>query len=199
MCWIWMCVLCNVLDLNAWYAMSCALCDVLHPSSWIHAAHPAGIGAGTWSMTHVYITSSMTHVHVSSLNHARSAPWRRRFGWRHHPDDSDDALTHDAVFCSVLQFVAVCCSVLQWFGWRNYSDHSDDVPYLIPMMILKIRMILYNTLQHSASHCNTLQHFASHCNTLQHTAAQCSTMHHESIQNDPNDVQHSDDHCRYPI
>jgi len=36
---------------------------------------------------------------------------------------------------------------------------------------------VYNTLQHTATHCNTLQHTATHCSTLQHTAIRCNTMH----------------------
>jgi len=36
---------------------------------------------------------------------------------------------------------------------------------------------VYNTLQHTATHCNTLQHTATHCNTLQHTATHCNTLH----------------------
>ena len=34
---------------------------------------------------------------------------------------------------------------------------------------------MYNTLQHTATHCNTLQHTATHCNTLQHTTTCCNT------------------------
>ena len=30
--------------------------------------------------------------------------------------------------------------------------------------------LLFNTLQHTATHCNTLQRSATHCNALQHTA-----------------------------
>ena len=39
-------------------------------------------------------------------------------------------------------------------------------------------LCLWDTLQHTATHCNTLQHTATHCSTLQHTAAHCNTLQH---------------------
>ena len=36
--------------------------------------------------------------------------------------------------------------------------------------------IIYQSLQHTATHCNTLQHTATHCNTLRHTATHCNTL-----------------------
>jgi len=38
---------------------------------------------------------------------------------------------------------------------------------------------VYNTLQHTATHCNTLQHTATHCNIPQHTATHCNTLQHK--------------------
>ena len=40
------------------------------------------------------------------------------------------------------------------------------------------KIYIYNTLQHTATHCNTLQHTAPHCTTLQHTATHCTTLQH---------------------
>jgi len=35
---------------------------------------------------------------------------------------------------------------------------------------------LFNTLQHTVTHCNSLQHTATHCSTVQHSATQCNTV-----------------------
>ena len=63
--------------------------------------------------------------------------------------------------CSVLQCVAVCCSVLQHEN-RNPITRRRDVPR-------NLVKICCSVLQHAATRCNTLQHTATHCNTLQHT------------------------------
>ena len=101
--------------------------------------------------------------------------------------------------CSMLQFVAVYCDVLQsvamqvlvvvWcecvtcfaWGWGGRG--------------LEARC---NTLQQTATHCNTLQHTATHCNTLQHTHSEArsrildtsfdSYIHY-------NTLQHTATHC----
>ena len=66
----------------------------------------------------------------------------------------------------VLQYVAVCCSVLQCiYTHRSISrQHS------------KHRIVLRDTYVciYTATRCNTLQHTATHCNTLQHAATQCN-------------------------
>ena len=77
---------------------------------------------------------------------------------------------HTGGCCSVLQYVAVRCSVLQCvaiaIAGKVQGRHEGG-------------NALCNTLQHAATrlqHCNTLQHTreailsATHCNTLQHTA-----------------------------
>jgi len=89
-----------------------------------------------------------------------------------------------AVWCSVLQCVAVCCSVLQCAG-------AQATPNFRMATTSKLPKLLYNTLQHTATHCgamvwqprvgslnNTLQNIATHCNTLQHTATHCNTLQH---------------------
>ena len=68
--------------------------------------------------------------------------------------------------CSMLQHVAVCCSVLQCVRCRYLH-------YAAPHTATHC-----NTLQHTVTHCNTLQHTATHCNTLQHTATHCTTQQH---------------------
>jgi len=35
-----------------------------------------------------------------------------------------------------------------------------------------------SALRHAATHCDTRRHTATHCNTLQHTATRCSTLQH---------------------
>jgi len=89
------------------------------------------------------------------------------------------------VYCSVLQCVAVCCSVL------HQSHLSRD---------WQTRL-----MQHTATHCSTLQHTAihkkltneidaTHCNTLQHTATHCNTQ--ETDKRDwCNTLQHTATHC----
>jgi len=60
------------------------------------------------------------------------------------------------VSCSVLNCVAVCCSVLKCEEiFAGLSRGSDDKCL-------------------SATHCNTLQHTATHLDTLQHTATHCN-------------------------
>jgi len=55
-------------------------------------------------------------------------------------------------------------------------------------VLLKSHVLLYNALQHTATHCNaqqcsathcyTLQHTATHCNAQQSSATHCYTLHH---------------------
>jgi len=59
------------------------------------------------------------------------------------------------VCCSVLQCVAVCCSVLAI---------ADDATKRLRQAIGGIHC--HMPLQHTETHCNTLQHTATHCNTL---------------------------------
>ena len=76
-----------------------------------------------------------------------------------------------STFCSVLQCVAVCCSVpsLQHTATHCSPTSLDNPP---PQQ-------QSNSIQHSVyTHCNTLSiHTATHCNTLQHTAKQCTLQH----------------------
>ena len=44
--------------------------------------------------------------------------------------------------------------------------------------IYRYSVLIYVTLQHTATHCNTLRHTATHCNTLQHTATHCNSLQH---------------------
>ena len=86
-----------------------------------------------------------------------------------------------AVRCSVLQYVAVCCSegciviflekeervdLLKMFCFLMRSDCPDPQPHC---------NTLQHTLQHTVRHCSTLQHTVTHCSTLQHTTTHCST------------------------
>ena len=73
--------------------------------------------------------------------------------------------------CSVLQCVAVCCSVLQW-KWMLTSLHIPSLTHFPHTCRDPFQ------LQHTATHCNTLQHTATHRNTLQHTATHCNALQH---------------------
>ena len=84
-----------------------------------------------------------------------------------------------AVDCGVLwvlQCVVVCCSVLQCVAVYLSALTSRAVTAILSSPPLG--SFMYNTLQHTATHCNTLQHTATHCNTLQHTTTHCNTLHH---------------------
>jgi len=70
--------------------------------------------------------------------------------------------------CSVLQRVAVWCSVLQAKLRLDGDSRRLDGG--------KVPFTYCNTLQHTATHCNTLQHTTTHCNALQHTATRCNTL-----------------------
>ena len=108
------------------------------------------------------------------------------------------------VNCSVLQCVAVycsvCCNVLKHRITSAASSHC-------------------NTLQHTATHCNTLQHSrkvlgwhqsrvrvliaatkckiilntANRCNTLKHNEIRCNTLQHTATH--CNTLQHTATHC----
>ena len=107
--------------------------------------------------------------------------------------------------CSVLQRVAVCCSVLQCFSnvfacviISRYEFVSFTV-FLSWSRLHVTNATPCNTLQHTATHCNIrvreyrsaavmesftchesnkLQQAASRCNTLQHTATHYTTLQH---------------------
>jgi len=61
------------------------------------------------------------------------------------------------------------------------------------------RKWLFNTLQHTATHCNTLQHTATHCNTLKtygsvsDSLTHCNTLQHTATH--CNALQHTATHC----
>jgi len=67
--------------------------------------------------------------------------------------------------CSVLQCVAVCCSVPATSNRTQLE--TDDFSIISSFRILSRQ---HTTTQNTAKHCKTLQHTATHCNTLQHTA-----------------------------
>ena len=74
---------------------------------------------------------------------------------------------------------------------QNMSLRLDQVPYISRSLTM-----MYNILQHTATHCNTLQHTATHCNTLQHTATHCNTRQHTATHG--NTRQHTATHCNTP-
>jgi len=107
----------------------------------------------------------------------------------------------------VLQYVAVCCSVLQCVAYEWCCDLRCE--YSRRFLCTHPTC---NTLQHTATHCdnshtvthrNTLQHTTTHCDTPQHTATHCnapqrtslhsSYVHHWSV-----GVNESRAHCNTP-
>ena len=68
------------------------------------------------------------------------------------------------VCCSVLQRVAVCCSVCVGHAKKGCGRASCAV-----ICGAHARVYGDNTLYRTATQCNTLQHTATHCNTLQQT------------------------------
>ena len=112
-------------------------------------------------------------------------------------------MTHQAVCCSVLQCVAVCCKHHLNDSSRLLEDSSVMLrtsslqtgtcslqkkiffrhlvcvcmyaqPYLVDSLSW---CLLVSVDEHrvSATTCNTLQHTATHCNTRQQTATHCNT------------------------
>jgi len=88
-------------------------------------------------------------------------------------------LQYVAVCCSVLQCVAVCCSVSQWVAVPEVCvvglEGGQICRYILTSFACEFdlpptqRRILPVHIQILTKYCNTLQHTATHCNTLQHT------------------------------
>ena len=92
--------------------------------------------------------------------------------------------------CSVLQCVAMGCSVLASLS----SERSINC-----VRVVRIRD--YNTAQHTATYCITLQpidtwpqHSTTHCNILQYTAT-----HRYVTATQHNTLQHTSTHCNPPV
>jgi len=97
--------------------------------------------------------------------------------------------------CSVLQYVAVCCSVLQCFSLAytpGVHVCESEFRYVRACVCMYVHVLLSchgydathcNTLQHTATHCNTLRNTATNWNTLQHTATHYNTLQHIHIHN----------------
>ena len=79
-----------------------------------------------------------------------------------------NTLQHIATLCKTLQHIATHCNALQK---DNIADLRNNAHFSRISILFEN---LYNTLQHTATHCNTLQHSATHYNTLQHTATHCT-------------------------
>jgi len=72
-----------------------------------------------------------------------------------------------AVCCSVLQCVAVCCSVLQCV--------TDKMSKQDKTYVGGFPVNAHYTLQHTETHCNPQQPTATHCSPLQHTRQHTAT------------------------
>ena len=107
-----------------------------------------------------------------------------------------------AVWCSVLQCVAVCCSVMQKSAHdTRHSLKLTSLQFALQCVAVCCSVLQcvsvccsvlqcvaeigtrqvtfananFSRLQQSTSHCSTVQHTAAHCNTLQHTATHYNT------------------------
>ena len=64
----------------------------------------------------------------------------------------------------------------------HMNAHTHECTHMSDELVSRVSVYMfsyvYNSLQHTATHCNTLQHTATHCNTLQHTATHCNTLQH---------------------
>ena len=67
-------------------------------------------------------------------------------------------LQYVAVCCNVLQRVAACCSVLQ----PSFYDLLEGDA------VVDLKKVCLVNIQCTATHCNTLQYTATHCITLQY-------------------------------
>ena len=69
----------------------------------------------------------------------------------------------------MLQYVAVCCSVLQYIAVRErvHAKNATRAPgQRAKTNHLDVHSVCSVSLQHNATHCNTLQHTATHRNAL---------------------------------
>jgi len=132
-------------------------CNTLHPL--IYNLHTTHSNTQQHTATHCNIlqhtathcnTLHPTESHYNTLQHTEP-----HCNTPHHTATHCDTLCihSSTLYCSVLQRVAVCYSVLQHPLINNPQS-----------------------LQHTAAHCNTLQHTATHCYTLQQSTAHCNSL-----------------------
>jgi len=80
---------------------------------------------------------------------------------RQHTATHGNTRQHTATHCNTLQRIVSFCRMRRLMWHMLATSRLADIGK---------RKWLFNTLQHTATHCNTLQHTATHCNTLQHPA-----------------------------
>jgi len=104
-----------------------------------------------------------------------------------HPwfDLGNIATSHELARCSwyhnKLQCVVVCCTFQLTLIYTGSDTHATSHELAIRSWCQNVnqcRFSVYESVQHTATHCNTLQHSATHYNTLQHTAAHCNILQH---------------------
>ena len=120
--------------------------------------------ASLWAQTEAW-TSGMPHTAKEPYTPVKET-WAcsERALLGAHTEARTWSMSHFQVCGSVLQCVAVCCSVLQTSGMPHFQKR--------PMHNIN------SDLQHSATVCKRLQHTATHCNTQQHAATRCNTLHY---------------------
>jgi len=102
---------------------------------------------------------------------------------------SDHARCSGHVWCSVLQYVAECCSVLQCGQRHVAAIHCTAICDSGTALVVAAHC---NRTQHAATHCNTcytLPKTAKHYNTLQHTTTHYITLQHTTAHY--NTLQHT--------
>ena len=115
---------------------------------------------------------------------------------------------HAAAHCNTLQHLNMLdgqgyhLQITQHTKTLNPKPHSVYITplfwYVSSQQICWVgKVIIYDTLYHTATHCNILQHAATRCNTLQHTATHCNTLQHTATY--CNTLQHTATHCKTQI
>jgi len=108
--------------------------------------------------TKIHIVYIYTHSIFSGTRYCRECVYTYVYCIRH-------------VWCSVLQCVAVCCSVVQrGAAWYSVVQ-CVAVAVCCSCSVLQCVFTLDPNRHHvfaTATHCNTLQHTATHCNTLRY-------------------------------
>ena len=145
--------------------------------------------ASLWAQTEAW-TSGMPHTAKEPYTPVKET-WAcsERALLGAHTEARTWSMSHFQVCGSVLQCVAVCCSVLQTSGMPHFQVcgnvwqcvavccsvlQTSGMPHFQKRPMHNIN----SDLQHSATVCKRLQHTATHCNTQQHAATRCNTLHY---------------------
>jgi len=82
---------------------------------------------------------------------------------------------YDLHVCAWICIYTLLPSRIMWNALQHTATHCNTLQHTATHEYAYIR---YYHLELCATHCNTLQRTATHCNTLQHTATHCNTLQH---------------------